>query len=95
MAKSEKENEISKLIQIQKWLRERFNYYRGIQEFNRVEILLWQECKIPNKEEHLKNYSQKIYETKCILRGLQKQCLDIKKKIRRLNKEQVIRNKQK
>ena len=94
MVDSKREKEISKLIGIHKELKERFKYYRDIQEFNRIEVLLWKDCKLPIKEERLKKYSQKIYETKCILRGIQKQCVEIKKKIKRLNKEQVIRNKQ-
>ena len=90
-----KEKELSKLILIQRELRERYEHYRGVQEFNRIEVLLWKNSKISAKDEQLRKYAQNIYETKCILRGIQKQCLEIKKKIKRLNKEQVIRNKQK
>lgn len=90
-----KEKVISELILKHKLLKERFFEIQSIQEKTRDDLKRYENL---NKRypEIVQNYirflEQIIFENRILLNALQKQCLDIKKKIKKLNKEQNIRN---
>lgn len=92
-----KEKYISELILKHKLLKERFNERQGIQEKTRNDLKDYVNLnKRYPEHKYVKNYlrylEQIMFENKVLLNALQKQCLDIKKKIKKLNKEQNIRN---
>lgn len=95
-----KEKQISELILKHKLLKERFNEIQGIQEHTRKDVKTYENF---FKQYPLNQYSkyylryleQIIFENKILLNALQKQCIAIKKKIKKLNKEQNIRNNKK
>lgn len=95
-----KEKQISELILKHKLLKERFNEIQCIQEKSRNDLKRYEnlnkQC-IENKfvENYLRYLEQIIFEHKILLNALQKQCIAIKKKIKKLNKEQNIRNNKK
>ena len=99
-----KEKQISELILKHKVLKERFIEIQGIQEYTRKDVKRYENINrqynrqyTRNKylEKHLRYLEQIIFVNKVLLNALQKQCLDIKKKIKKLNKEQNIRNNKK
>lgn len=92
-----KEKVISELILKHKLLKERFIERQGIQEESRKALKTYENLNKrygKNKfvENRLRYFEQIIFENKILLNALQKQCLDIKKKIKKLNKEQNFRN---
>lgn len=96
MSKTKKEKEISELVLARKLVQGRIDNRRKLQEQCRRELKLYENY---NEEDdyligYVKKLGQDIFENKVILNALQEQSLNIRKKIRRLNKEQVIRNKQ-
>ncbi len=93
----EKEKIISELVLKHKLIKERFNERQGIQEKSRKDLKTYENLnKRYTKNKFVQTYirylEQIIFENKILLNALQKQCLDIKKKIKKLNKEQNIRN---
>lgn len=95
-----KEKQISELILKHKLLKQRFNERQGIQEKSRKDLKTYENLnKRYTKNKFVQSYirylEQIIFENKVLLDALQKQCLDIKKKIKKLNKEQNIRNNKK
>ena len=92
-----KEKQISELILKHKLLKERFIEIQCFQEKSRQDLKTYENLnKRYTKNKYVENYirylEQIVFENKVLLNALQKQCLDIKKKIKKLNKEQVIRN---
>lgn len=92
-----KEKQISELILKQKLLKGRFNERQGIQERTRKDVKTYENLnkRCPEHKSikiYLRYLEQIMFENKVLLNALQKQCLDIKKKIKKLNKEQNIRN---
>lgn len=91
-----KEKQISELRLKHKLLKERFNERQRIQEDTRKDVKTYENLnkKYGNKyvENYLRYLEQIIFENKILLNALQKQCIAIKKKIKKLNKEQNIRN---
>ena len=99
-----KEKLISELILKHKVLKERFIEIQGIQEYTRKDAKRYENINrqynrqyTRNKylEKHLRYLEQIIFVNKVLLNALQKQCIDVKKKIKKLNKEQNIRNNKK
>lgn len=98
-----KEKVISELILKHKLLKERFIERQGIQEKTRKKLKTYENLNILNMlcmenkfvQNNIRYLEQIIFENKVLLNALQKQCLDIKKKIKKLNKEQNIRNNKK
>ena len=92
-----KERVISELILKHKLLKERFIERQRIQEKSRNDLKRYKNLdKQYPEHKYVENYirylEQIVFENKVLLNALQKQCLDIKKKIKKLNKEQNIRN---
>jgi hypothetical protein len=92
-----KEKQISELILKHKLLKERFNERQGIQEKTRNDLKRYENFnkRYPEHnyvENYLRYLEQIVFENKVLLNALQKQCIVIKKKIKKLNKEQNIRN---
>ena len=98
-----KEKVISELILKHKLLKERFIKIQSIQEQRRKELKTYENLNILNMlcmenkivQNNIRYLEQIIFENKVLLNALQKQCLDIKKKIKKLNKEQNFRNNKK
>lgn len=91
---AKKENKISELVLTHNLLKERFVLYQRLQEQSRRDYKEFEKFKEHGLNNYLRYLSQSIFEKKILLNALQKQCLDVKKKIKELNKKQVIRNKQ-
>ena len=91
---AKKENKISELVLQHNLLKERFVLYQRLQEQNRRDFKNFESLKKYGMHNYVRFLSQNIFEKKILLNALQKQCLEVKKKIRELNKEQVIKNKQ-
>lgn len=92
-----KERQISELILRYKLLKERFSERQGIQEKSRKDVKTYenlnkQDTKNKFVQSYIRYLEQIIVENKILLNTLQKQCIAIKKKIKKLNKEQNIRN---
>lgn len=95
-----KEKQISELILKHKLLKERFNERQSIQEKSRNDLKRYENLdKQYPEHKYVENYirylEQIVFENKVLLNALQKQCIAIKKKIKKLNKEQNIRNNKK
>lgn len=98
-----KEKVISELILKHKLLKERFIEIQSIQEQRRKKLKTYENLNILNMlcmenkivQNNIRYLEQVIFENKVLLNALQKQCLDIKKKIKKLNKEQNFRNNKK
>jgi len=95
-----KEKQISESILKLKLLKERFNERQRIQEKSRESLKTYENLDKrgpQNKfvQTYIRYLEQIIFENKVLLNALQKQCLDIKKKIKKLNKEQNIKNNKK
>ena len=98
-----KEKVISELILKHKLLKKRFIEIQSIQEQRRKELKTYENLNILNMlcmenkivQNNIRYLEQIIFENKILLNALQKQCLDIKKKIKKLNKEQNFRNNKK
>ncbi len=98
-----KEKVISELILKHKLLKERFIEIQSIQEQRRKELKTYENLNTLNMlcmenkivQNNIRYLEQVIFENKVLLNALQKQCLDIKKKIKKLNKEQNFRNNKK
>lgn len=98
-----KEKVISELILKHKLLKERFIKIQSIQEQRRKELKTYENLNALNMlcmknnivQNNIRYLEQIIFENKVLLNALQKQCLDIKKKIKKLNKEQNFRNNKK
>ena len=89
---SKKENKISELVLTHNLLKERFVLYQRIQEQSRRDYKEFVKLKKYGLNNYLRYLSQSIFEKKILLNALQKQCLDVKKEIKKLNKERVIKN---
>ena len=93
-----KEKQISELILKHKLLKERFHERQGIQERTREDLKTYERL---NKrcnnclQTYIRYLEQIVFENKVLLNALQKQCIAIKKKIKKLNKELNIRNNKK
>lgn len=92
-----KENAISESILKYKLLKERINERQGIQERSRNDLKRYENLdKQYPEHKYVKNYirylEQIVFENKVLLNALRKQCIAIKKNIKKLNKEQNIRN---
>ena len=92
-----KEKQISELILKYKLLKKRFFKLQCFQEQNRKELKIYEDANRRHPEEkYVENYlryiGQVVFENKVLLNALQKQCIAIKKKIKKLNKEQNFRN---
>ena len=95
-----KEKQISELILKHKLLKKRFIEIQSIQEHARKDVKTYENINrryTEHKyvEKYLRYLEQIIFENKILLNALQKQCIVIKKKIKKLNKEQNIRNNKK
>lgn len=95
-----KEKQISELMLKHKLLKERFNERQSIQEKSRNDLKMYENLdKRYPEHKYVENYirylEQIVFENKVLLNALQKQCIEIKKKIKKLNKEQNIRNNKK
>ena len=94
------EKQISKLILKHKLLKVRFNERQSSQEQCRKELKTYENLNTLNMlstenkivQHNIRYLEQLIFENKVLLNALQKQCIDVKKKIKKLNKEQNIRN---
>lgn len=92
-----KEKQISELILKHKLLKQRFYERQCIQERTRKDVKRYEDTNKRHPEhKYIDNYlrylEQIVFENKVLLNALQKQCISIKKKIKKLNKEQNIRN---
>lgn len=95
-----KEKQISELILKYKLLKVRFNERQSSQEQCRKELKTYENLNALNMlstenkivQNNIRYLEQLIFENKILLNALQKQSLAIKKKIKKLNKEQNIRN---
>lgn len=95
-----KEKQISESILKYKLLKERINEIRSFQEKCRKALktyenlitlnMLHRENKIV--QNNIRYFEQIIFENKTLLNALQKQCIAIKKNIKKLDKEQNFRN---
>ena len=102
MSKEKREKCISELVLARNLVKERISDYRKQQEQYRKVIKFHEERLTFLAQRHLekdtfiesflRRMRQNIYENKIILNALQKQSLEIRKKIVKLNKEQVIKN---
>ena len=94
-----KEKQISELILKHKLLKERFNERQRIQEKSRNDLKRYENLdkRYPEHRyvENIRYLEQIVFENKVLLNALQKECIAIKKKIKKLNKEQNIRNNKK
>lgn len=95
-----KERQISELILKHKLLKKRFIEIQSIQEKSRNDLKRYENLdKQYPEHKYVENYirylEQIVFENKVLLNALQKQCIAIKKKIKKLNKEQNIRNNKK
>ena len=92
-----KEKQISELILKHKLLKKRFFKIQCIQEQHRKELKTYEDTNKRHPEhKYVENYlrylEQVVFENKVLLNALQKHCLEIKKKIKKLNKEQNFSN---
>lgn len=92
-----KEKQISELILKHKLLKKRFFKIQCFQEQHRKELKTYEDTNRRHPEhKYVENYlrylEQVVFENKVLLNALQKQCIAIKKKIKKLNKEQNFRN---
>ena len=88
-----KEKQISELILKYNLLKQRFYERQCIQERTRKDVKRYEDTNRRHTghkyvERYLRYLEQIILENKILLNALQKQCLDIKKNIKKLNKEQ-------
>ena len=95
-----KEKQISESILKLKLLKERFNERQRIQEKSRESLKTYERLNkryTKNKfvQTHIRYLEQIVFENKVLLNALQKECIAIKKNIKKLNKEQNIRNNKK
>ena len=90
-----KEKQISELILKHKLLKERFNERQSIQEESRNDLKRYENLDKQYVENYIRYLEQIVFENKVLLNALQKQCIAIKKKIKKFNKEQNIRNNKK
>lgn len=95
-----KEKQISELILKHKLLKERFNERQSIQERTRKDVKTYENFnrrypEYKSVEIYLRYLEQIIFENRTLLNALQKQCFAVKKKIKKLNKEQNSRNNKK
>ena len=95
-----KEKQISELILKYNLLKERFNERQGVQEITRKNLKTYVRLNKRYRENnylqsHIRYLEQIIFENKVLLNTLQKQCIAIKKKIKKLNREQNIKNSKK
>lgn len=98
MLNTKKEKEISELVLARNLVKERISDYKKQQEQYRKAIKSHEEHfleKDTTLDSILRRMKQKVFENKVILNALQKQSLEIRKKIVKLNKEQVIKNNKK
>lgn len=91
---AKKEKKISELVLTHNLLKERFVLYQRLQEQTRRDFKNFEKYKEYGMDNYLRFLSQSIFEKKILLNALQKRCLDVKKEIKKLNKEQGIKNKQ-
>lgn len=89
-----KEKEISELNAMQKLVKERITEHQRLQEMTRREIKQYEELAKTDlwTQYYLRNRNIQIFERKAILNALQKHCLEIRKRLKKLNREQEIRN---
>lgn len=86
-----KEEKLSELNKVNNLLKQRVKHYQSIQHGNRREYKSYKEN--GSDDCTLMAIGQKIYETKAVLKALERQCIEVKKKIRVLNRLQnSIRN---
>ena len=94
MTKVKKQKKISDLVLMLKLVRERITEYARLQEQSRYDLKVY--SKKQEKDVWLENYlrvlREGIFERKVILNALDKHSIEIKKEIRRLNKEQNLNN---
>ena len=91
MTKVKKQKKISDLVLMLKLVRERITDYARLQEQSRYDVKNY-----AKREKYMSNYlrflREGIFERKVILNALEKHSIEIKKEIRRLNKEQNLNN---
>jgi hypothetical protein len=94
MSKNKKEKKISELVLMLKLVRERITDYARLQEQSRRELKRYAEIQEKDVwlERYLRFLTEGIFERKVILNALEKHSIEIKKEIRRLNKEQNLNN---
>ena len=83
---------ISDLIHKLEDLKEKYNYYQRCQENARHDILIWDPYDGMTKEQHEIYWSHIINENKYILNNLQNEIKEVRKNIKKLNREQNEKN---
>ena len=94
MSKNKKEKKISELVLMLKLVRERITDYARLQEQSRRELKHYAEIQEKDVwlERYLRFLKEDVFEKKVLLNALEKHSIEIKKEIRRLNKEQNSNN---
>ena len=94
MVKVKKEKKISDLVLMLKLVRERITDYATLQQQSKRALKRYEE--IQEKDVWLEHYlrflKEDVFEKKVLLNALEKHSIEIKKEIRRLNKEQNLIN---
>lgn len=89
-----KEKKLSELNLALVFIKKKIWQYQGDQEMNRDDLKFAEKFADGNLgiECVIRDLKQDILEKKILLNGLQQECIKIKKKIKKLNKEQNFRN---
>lgn len=90
-----KEKKLSELNLALVLIKKKIWEYQGDQEMNRDDLKFAEKCYAEGNfgiECIIRSMKQDILEKKILLNGLQQECIKIKKKIKKLNKEQNFRN---
>ena len=86
---------ISDLVHKIEDLKEKYRYYQRCQEHARHNILFWDPYDGLDKEQHEIYWSCVIGSNKLILTNIQNEIKEVRKQIKKLNREQNIKNNKK
>lgn len=90
-----KEKKLSELNLALVFIKKKIWQYQGDQEMNRDDLKFAEKCYAEGNlgiDCIIRVMKQDILEKRILLNGLQQECIKIKKKIKKLNKEQNFRN---
>lgn len=89
-----KEKKLSELNLALVFIKKKIWQYQGDQEMNRDDLKFAEKLADGNLgiDCTIRDLKQDILEKRLLLNGLQRECIKIKKKIKKLNKEQNFRN---
>ena len=93
-----KEKNLSELNLTLALIKNKIWAYQGDQEMNRDDLKFAEKCYAEGNleiEHIIRDFKLDILEKRILLNGLQQECIKIKKKIKKLNNEQNIRNNKK